>query len=489
MPALPSRPRLVPFVAGFATIAVVVAASALGGSAAAAPSRGGATAVRHVYHAGTSGTSSQEIAGYHGPRLTLSATKVGAPGMEPTIGVSGDGTVYFGAAHLVIDTDQTYGGARTDTRMSTDGGRTFTSIQPGAGDPATLSPANLDPMIYVDPSTGRVFNFDLEGACNFLNYSDDKGASWTTNPLACGNIVVDHQTIVTAKPTSIPTVGYPNVVYWCSNRVADSTCGRSLDGGITWTATGTPAYTGYDPAAGGLCGGLTGHLAADPYGRIFLPKGHCGHPWVAISDDEGTTWTRVQVSNISAADTHLSVASDNAGNLYFGWWGGPHHLPFLAISRDHGKTWSKPMMIAPPGVKAANLVTVAAGAPGRVAVTFLSTTDPNKDKKRPMDQTVVVSTNALSSNPVWLSSTANRSGDPVHRGNDCTSGRCGGIWDFLDIHISKTGRLWASESDDCVATCVTEQKVVALHAGKGYAVTDPTGPTLGTPFQYAQPSG
>ena len=157
-------------------------------------------------------------------------------------------------------------------------------------------------MIYVDPTTGRVFNFDLEGACNFLNYSDDKGASWTTNPLACGNIVVDHKTIVTARPTSLPTVGYPNVVYWCSNRVADSTCGRSLDGGITWTATGTPAYTGYDPAAGGLCGGLTGHLAADPDGRIFLPKGHCGHPWVAISDDEGTTWTRVQVSNVSATE-------------------------------------------------------------------------------------------------------------------------------------------------------------------------------------------
>jgi hypothetical protein len=36
---------------------------------------------------------------------------------------------------------------------------------------------------------------------------------------------------------------------------------------------------------------------------------------------------------------------------------------------------------------------------------------------------------------------------------------------------------------------VTEQKVVALHAGNGYAVTDSSGPNLGTPFQYSKPSG
>src|SRR4051812_7828556 len=242
MPAFLSRRRLVPLVAGVLTAGAAIAASAIGGPAVASSSAGGSA--QHVYHAGTSKTSSQEVKGYSGPRLAVSATKVGAPGMEPTIGVAGDGTVYYGAAHLVLDTDFTWGGARTDTRMSTDGGRTFKSIQPGVGDPGSVPPANADPMIYVDATTGRVFNFDLEGACNFLNYSDDKGASWTTNPVACGNLVVDHQTIITAKPTSIPTVGYPNVVYWCSNRVADSTCGRSLDGGITWTPTGTPAYTG-----------------------------------------------------------------------------------------------------------------------------------------------------------------------------------------------------------------------------------------------------
>jgi BNR/Asp-box repeat len=476
------RRRLVPFVA--------VTLCLLGATAVSVGARAATTAALqtwHAYHPGTATTPSTEIAGYTGPRLSLQVKKVGAPGMEPTIGVAGDGTAYYGAAHLVLDTPYTWGGARTDTRMSTDGGKTWRSIQLGTGI-AGMPPANADPMIYVDPTTGRVFNFDLEGACNFLNYSDDKGQTWTTNPVACGNLVVDHQTIVAGRPPAgITTSGYPNVVYWCSNRVADSTCGRSLDGGITWAPTGQSAYLGYDPAAGGLCGGLTGHLATDPAGRIFLPKGHCGHPWVAISDDGGATWSRVQVSRISASDTHLSVASDNAGNLYYGWWGGTHDLPFLAVSRDHGKTWSKPMMIAPPGVHAANLVTVAAGAAGRVAITFLSSTDPRDDAHRPMDQTVVVSTNALSANPTFVSTMANPAGDPVHRGNDCTQGRCGGIWDFIDIHISKAGQLWASMSDDCVDTCVTKGERTALHAGVGYAIREVGGPGLGTPFQYSAP--
>src|SRR6266508_138473 len=486
MPAFLSVRRLVLLVTGVVVLisALVVAGGAGGSNARAATAVG---FVRHAYHPGTATTRSKEISGYSGPRLSLQVAKVGAPGMEPTIGVAADGTAYYGAAHIVADTPYAWGGARTDTRMSTDGGKTWKSIQLGGGD-VGVPPANADPMIYVDQTTGRVFNFDLEGACNFLNYSDDEGQSWSTNPAACGNLVVDHQTIVTAKPREgLTTSGYPNVVYWCSNRVADATCGRSLDGGTTWGPTGDAAYMGYDEAAGGLCGGLAGHLAADPDGRIFLPKGHCEHPWVSISQDGGATWKRVQVSTISASDTHLSLASDNAGNLYYGWWGGRHDLPYLSISRDHGMTWSAPMMIAPPGVFAANLVTVSAAAPGRVAVTFLSTTDPKEDGHRPMDQTVVVSTNALSANPTFVSSTANPAGDPIHRGNDCTAGRCGGIWDFIDIHISKTGQVWASMSADCVTTSVTKDERTALHAGVGYAIREIAGPNLGVPFQFASP--
>ena len=42
--------------------------------------------------------------------------------------------------------------------------------------------------------------FDLTSACQWLSYSDDKGATWVNNPLACGSPPVDHQTIVAAPP-------------------------------------------------------------------------------------------------------------------------------------------------------------------------------------------------------------------------------------------------------------------------------------------------
>jgi len=35
---------------------------------------------------------------------------------------------------------------------------------------------------------------------------------------------------------------------------------------------------------------------------------------------------------------------------------------------------------------------------------------------------------------------------------------------------------------------VTQGKPIALHAGNGYAIRSVTGPNLGTPFQYQQPS-
>ena len=72
------------------------------------------------------------------------------------------------------------------------------------------------------------------------------------------------------------------------------------------------------PAAGGFCGGLHGHVKADLDGRIFLPKGHCGFPWLAISADGGDTWTRVQISNLIGAAGDPSVATDTGGNVYRG---------------------------------------------------------------------------------------------------------------------------------------------------------------------------
>lgn len=421
---------------------------------------------------------SQEIPGYAGDLLSVQAVDVGNTAAEPTIGVDKDGTAFYAASTLLVDTAVVYGVAATDVRRSDDGGKTWSSVQlkvPVAD--RGFPPGNADPFVWVDQDTGRVFNIDLYAGCSWLNFSDDKGKTWLANPAACGNYVNDHQTITAGKPRGgLVTVGYPNVLYYCFNRVADANCGRSLDGGLTWTPTPQPSFVGYDQSAGGLCGGLHGHARTDAEGRLFIPKGHCGKPYVGISEDSGNSWKRVKVSDLGAQDTHLSIAADKAGNLYMTWVHSTSKLVLLSVSKDNGNTWGPAQVVSPPGVTEANLPVVTAGDAGRIALNFVSSTSPTKSgSTRPWNQTIVVSANALDAQPTYLSATANNPADPIHRGT--CAGRCGGMWDFIDITNGPDGAVWAAASDDCVATCVTGT-ATALKVGRGLAIKQVGGPFL-----------
>ena len=395
---------------------------------------------------------------YDGPPFRVQTVNVGRDAAEPTIGINKDGTAFYAAgAFDALPKGSPRQLARTELLRSRDGGLTWESIQPPAG-PTTDPPTTLDPFVWLDEETGRVFNPELYAACTSMHYSDDEGESYETNRAACGEYVNDHQTVFTGPPP--PNLeeqmgDYPNVLYYCFNRVIDSNCGRSLDGGESFepglgdNIVGT-AYVGFDLDAGGLCGGLHGHGDTDSEGRVFIPKGHCGYPWVAISEDGAETWKRVKVSNsIGAASTHIAVATDAADNVYVVWWDPQDHLPYLSISTDHGDTWGTPLMIAPPGVKEVNFPVVEAGDAGRVAINFPGTTVGDQDdEKRPWNQYIVASTNALAANPLFVSTTANPVDDPIHRG-DCL-GRCAGMYDFLDIQISPhDGDIWATATDTC----------------------------------------
>jgi len=107
-------------------------------------------------------------------------------------------------------------------------------------------------------------------------------------------------------------------------------------------------------------------------------------------------------------------------------------------------------MIAPPGVREGQFPVVAAGAEGRIAISFPGTTVRDQgDLTRPWDQYVVLSNDALRDRPVFVSNIANRPTDPVHRG-DCP-GRCGNMLDFLDVIVSPAPKhpVWATTVDTC----------------------------------------
>ena len=454
---------------------------------------------------------------YDGPPFQVQAVNVGRDSAEPTIGINKDGTAFYAAgAFDALPEDSPRQLARTEVLRSRDGGLTWKSIQPPLGPlPTTDPPTTLDPFVWVDEDTGRMFNPELYALCTSMHYSDDEGESYETNRAACGEYVNDHQTVFTGPPP--PNLkdqmgDYPNVLYYCFNRVVDSNCGRSLDGGDTFDpaagdfVVGT-AFAGFDPQAGGLCGGLHGHGDTDSEGRVFIPKGHCGYPWVSISEDGGETWRKtegrslpgVQVSDtIGAAATHLAVATDAADNVYMTWWDAAGRLPYLSISRDHGETWSDPLMIAPPGVAEVNFPVIEAGDEGKIAINFPGTTvDDMADKNRPWNQYIVASTNALDANPLFVSTTANPVDDPIHRG-DCLQ-RCAGMFDFLDIQISPhDGDIWATATDTCTndpanepddetVDCVSSDKPGNGPAGsgvasdeEGLAIRQLSGPKLAT---------
>jgi hypothetical protein len=379
---------------------------------------------------------------------------------EPTIAVTSKNVAFYPS----IEFDAAGGLlARTEIYRSRDNGTTWQEVTPQLGG-QDMPPQSLDPYVYADPITDRVFTIDLYVGCSWLIWTDNEGATWTHNPIACGVPVNDHQTLFSGRATVLPTVGYgPSILYYCNNQVADVACTHSTDGGLTWAPGQNPFLGIRTPAEGGqpgICGGLHGHGHASAVdGIVYLPKGHCGEAWVAVSRDNGLTWSQVLVDRTVGFDGHEAIVSTDAkGNAYY-FFLDRQTYPRLSISRDQGRTWSAPMNVSVPGLTAAKFPSIVAGDEGRLAFLYVGTTNPygfgtNSDER--VDATwnayVGFSLNALDEEPVFVTTTPHPLEDPLKRG-DCR-GRCQGMYDFLDITINpQTGQVWTALVDLCNDEC------------------------------------
>ena len=421
--------------------------------------------------------------------LGLSAT-------EPTVGVTKDGAVFMTA----FARDGATGRSFPTIARSMDKGQTFEVVGPRLPTGDGLPPVTNDPYVYVDPATDRVYMLDLIGTvCSVLSWSDDQGASWTTNPLACGTpFVNDHQTMVAAKPRAMPLTLYDSVVYYCVNRVADTSCATSLDGGLTFTPlrtvfTGVPAS---DPAD--LCGGLSGHVKAGPDGKVYLPRSYCGPATVAITEDDGLTWTHHVIDTEHLVEGHeVSIAVDEANNVYAVWTSGGRI--WFSSSTDGGHTWAPARDVTAPGVTATMFNTIAAAGEGKVAFAYVGSTveggyegkdtgyggvvgdilgepAPAEWQGATWNAYLGVILDATSEDAVVQTVTANDPADPVARGL-CGRTRCNGMNDFIDVVIDAEGRPWAAFVDVCTQECVTDDKVWSDRA-VGFVGTFVTGPSL-----------
>lgn len=373
---------------------------------------------------------------------------------EPTVGWTRKGGIFVTASDGCVTScpgsTEALATVAPGGRMiyaSFDKGKTWVDRTPGA---AGVSPhaISMDPYIYVDHTADgdRIFNIDLYVGCSILSFSDNDGASWITNPFACGEPVNDHQTLFGGVPVSSPTVNYPHVLYYCFNHPAITKCSKSLDGGVTFVPTAQVQAP--------ECGGLNGHGVVDSKGTIYLPLASCGRPMLAISKDEGNTWNVIETAPDLPADSggDPSVAVDAKGNVYYLYVDAEDRLPRLVISRNGGKNWTKPISVAPRNVKATNLATLTVGKPGSVAIAYYGTTMEDDGPERRWGGYLASGINVLTGNPTFFTAAVNGPSDVLKIGN-CGPGRCGRVLDFIDVEIAPDGQPWATFVDACAAGC------------------------------------
>ena len=330
----------------------------------------------------------------------------------------------------------------------------------------------LDPIGFCDhfgasPSPGRVFQAQLSGATSLIAYSDltsggwpfgTDGNSWTQSSGPPPTAGVDHETLG-GGPYSTACTGvcpahplYPNAIYYCSQGVAAAFCQRSDDGGSTFGAA-VPIYNLSQ------CSGIHGHLKVAPDGTAYVPNRGCGaNQAVAVSTDNGLTWTVRPIPDSTAGNTDPSVGIANDGTVYFGYQDGANH-PKIAVSHDQGQTWSTSYDVgAQFGIQSAVFPEVAAGDRDRAAFMFLGTAQAGNYQGPTFTgtwQAYIATTFDGGSTYYVVNATPD---NPVQVGAICNAGTtCAGnrnLLDFNDLTIDAEGRAIAALADGCVpGTC------------------------------------
>src|SRR5690349_18038746 len=329
----------------------------------------------------------------------------------------------------------------------------------------TTSLTSLDPILFTD-RTNRTFASQLLGKTSAMAFTDDDGANWTIAMGSGINSGVDHQTIGggpyaknpdgSLKGGAVQLPGpngqiYPNAIYYASQDIGLAEIARSDDGGFTF-GLAIPMWTLVQ------CDGLHGHIKVAPDGTIYVPNKSCGgKQGVAVSTDNGISWTISTVDGSTAGDTDPSVGIGADGTVYLGYADGDGRAR-VAVSHNRGATWDHVQDVGVAlGVQNSVFPAVVGGDSDRAAYFFLGSTTPgdagrNTDVLFPGTWFGYIAT-TFDGGVSWVTVNATPN-DPVQRGVVCTQGTgCPGgtrnLLDFNDITVDKQGRVLAAYADGC----------------------------------------
>jgi len=402
---------------------------------------------------------------------------------EPSIGVDwATGSIMYMARSQI-------------TRIDLKNGRpTYTDVTP-----PQLSVPNFDQILVVDSQLHRTFAEGwLVGGSNFA-YSDDDGRSWMPSTGSSLFVNNDHPTVGSGPyHHPAPAATYPHAVYLCaqnpnfsvnaSSSAGDSACALSTDGGRTF---GVGHYIWQ-----GRCTPENGHVRVGPTGTVFLPNPQCtdtkgrARTGLAVSDDNGTTWSVRVVPDSSSAPVQFadpSVAQGPDGTIYLGYLDASGH-PKIAVSHTEGKSWSRSVDVgrfADPagtedgvanGIQNSAFPEVITGSPGRAAFAFVGTGTPGASQDSSFKGVWYLFVSyTFDGGRTWKTVNATPD-DPVQRGCVWLNGLsgspyCRNMLEFNDITIDSHGRVLVAYTDGCTGRCMREDR------------TDTTGcPANGFPY-------
>lgn len=376
-------------------------------------------------------------------------SSLGRDAGEPTLGnnwATGRTMFISGLETLRVDFDDANGTATWSDRSA-----------------LSTSITTFDPILFTDWRTGRtIVSQLLPSKVSLMAFTDDDGETWTPSQGAGINAGVDHQTVGGGpfKPGILgrgPLTSYPNAVYYASQDIGLAEIALSRDGGLTFEVA-VPMWNLTQ------CNGLHGHIKVAPDGTVYVPNKNCGgKQGVAVSEDNGLTWSIRTVPGSTGGATDPSVGIGSDGTIYLGFVNADGTAR-VAVSKDRGLTWTAPMNIGHAhNVQNAVFPAATAGDDDRAAVFFLGSSTPGANgiaTDMAFNGTwygYIATTYDGGASWVTVNATPN---DPVQRGVVCTHGTTcpsgtRNLLDFNDLEIDKRGRPLAAYADGCVtADCI-----------------------------------
>lgn len=221
-----------------------------------------------------------------------------------------------------------------------------------------------------------------------------------------------------------------------------------------------------------------GETLASPRGRVVAPDGtvyflvdRCSEGIaLSISHDEGNSWTQLPVTTM--VDSNLAITSlavDRNGTLYATWAAASNLLPYLSISRDGGRRWSKPAMIGAPGVNRIDprTLAIAVDSPGHIAVAYSGSTNHGSSYNGYMAETG----DGLAAKPLWWSTVMNNPRVPLEVGTPSTL--YGDREWFATVTFAPNDKPWAGFQCDRTSLCPGDRFGMAGHLSRRTVPTRP----------------